>query len=137
MDTTGVDVRSTTSPRAALVVGMALLALTACGFKSGAAAFSDDLKGAGFDSVQVDRDEEKMGKKKQLVAYDFDWVVNTDDDSGTCTVELEHPAKPSGALKGNDWHIDEVNGDDVSGWGDGSPDADDVREMLNDHHYDC
>jgi predicted small lipoprotein YifL len=115
----------------------AVLALAGCGLKSGMQTYSDKLKNAGFDKVTASRDEEKSGKKNKLVAYDFDWTVNTDDDPATCTVELEYPAESGGSLTGDDWHIDEVNGDDITGWGAGSPDAQEVRRLLKEHGYDC
>jgi hypothetical protein len=121
----------------AVLTSAAALTLVGCSFKPGSSVYNDKLKSAGFDTIVVDRDEEKSGKKKKLVAYDFDWVVNTDGDDKTCTVELEHPANSSGSLAGDDWHIDEVNGEDVSGWGTDSPDAATVRKLLTEHHYDC
>ncbi|MGX7671091.1 hypothetical protein [Plantactinospora sp. DSM 117369] len=114
-----------------------LLTLVGCGNKSGEQTYSDKLRSAGFDAVAIDRDVEKSGKKKKLVAYDLDWTVNLDQDSVSCTVELEHPATSSGALKGDHWHIDEVNGSDISGWGAESPDAEAVRRLLRQHGYDC
>ncbi|MBT8227047.1 MAG: hypothetical protein HKP61_19365 [Dactylosporangium sp.] len=122
-----------------LTIGL-FLGAAGCG-TSGADAYADKLQQAGFDSVEVDRDVERSGtakkKRKKLVAYDFDWEVSTDNDPATCTVELEHPALSSGGLQGDHWHIDEVNGEDVSGWGTQSPDADTVRRLLREHGYDC
>jgi len=120
----------------AVVACVAALTVAGCG-KSGAGKFGDGLEGAGFQNVSVTRDEEGSGKKKKLVAYDFDWPANTDGDPQTCTVELEHPANSNGRLKGDAWHIDEVNGEDVDGWGAGSPDAAKVKQLLQEHGYDC
>lgn len=122
--------------RLAVVACVAALALAGCG-KSGAGKYSDELEGAGFQNVSVTRDEEGSGKKKKLVAYDFDVVVNTDGDDGICAVELEHPANSKGRLTGDEWHIDEVNGEDVNGWGADSPDAAKVKQLLQEHGYDC
>ena len=129
--------RSRTISGLVLVASVALLPLASCSFKPASSVYRDKLTDAGYDNVTIDRDTEKSGKKSQLVAYDFDWEVNTDSDPSTCAVELEYPAKSSGKLKGDDWHVDEVNGDDVSGWGGDSPDADTVRQLLQQHHYDC
>ncbi|MEO3743641.1 hypothetical protein [Plantactinospora sp. B5E13] len=118
----------------------ATLAVGGCGGGDPAQAYRDKLTRAGFTSVTVEADEESTGtrkkRKKRVVAYDFDWVVNTDNDPQTCTVELEHPGD-SGELRGNHWHIDEVNGQDVNGWGAGSPNPDTVRRLLREHQYDC
>ena len=120
-------------------------ALSGCGSSAGD-DFADSLKKAGFTNVEVHQDKEtksvynkkkkKNEKKKELVAYDFDWTVNTDSDAATCVVELEHAASKSGALTGNGWYIDEVNGNDVSD-SPTSPNPDAVREYLKSHNIDC
>jgi hypothetical protein len=120
----------------AVVACVAALAVAGCG-KSGAGKYSDELETAGFQNVSVTRDEEGSGKRKKLVAYDFDVVVNTDGDDATCAVELEHPANSKGRLQGDQWHIDEVNGEDVNDWGTDSPDAAKVKQLLQEHGYDC
>jgi len=119
-----------------VVACVAALAVAGCG-KSGAGKYGDELEGAGFQNVSVTRDEQGSGKKKKLVAYDYDVVVNTDGDDATCSVELEHPASSNGRLKGDKWHIDEVNGEDVDGWGAESPDAAKVKQLLQEHGFDC
>lgn len=115
----------------------ACLAASGCGSNDPAETFRDKLIKAGYTSVTVEPDEESFGsrKKKKIVAYDFDWVVNTDTDAKTCTVELEHPGSAS-QLKGKHWHVDEVNGKDVN-WGRNSPGPDEVRRLLRQHNYDC
>ncbi len=115
---------------------VAVLVTAACG-QSGAGIYAEKLRKAGFDHVSVTRDMEKVGAKKKLVAYDFDWRVNTDADPAACVVELEYPANPSGGLSGAHWHIDEVNDRDVSGWSNTSPDAATVRRLLGEHGIDC
>mgnify|MGYP003789600693 CR=1 FL=1 len=104
------------------------------------------LRKAGFDHVEVEQDKEtktvynkkkkKNEKKSEVVAYDFDWKVNTDADPATCTVELEHAATKSGSLTGNGWYIDEVNGTDVTD-SPASPNPDAVRTYLGSHNIDC
>lgn len=120
----------------AAIACVAALAIAGCG-KSGAGKYTDELTDAGFQNVSVTRDEEGSGKKKKLVAYDFDMTVNADGDPQTCAVELEHPANAKGRLTGDGWHIDEVNGEDVDGWGAESPDATKVEQLLREHGYDC
>lgn len=125
-----------------LTVATVALTLTAggCGRQDPADAYRDKLTKAGFTSVTVHADEETTGsrknRKKRIVAYDFDWVVNSDGDPATCTVELEHPGD-SRKLRGRHWHIDEVNGREVTGWGTNSPDPDTVRRLLQEHQFDC
>jgi hypothetical protein len=124
-----------------------LVASTAlAGCSSAEDEFSDSLEKAGFDHVKVERDVEsksvynkkkkKNETKKVLVAYDFDWTVNTDSDGTTCEVELEHAANKSGNLTGNGWYIDEVNGKDVTD-SPQSPGANAVRDYLKSHNVDC
>lgn len=120
----------------ALALGTAvLMALAGCE-KGGAQAYEEKLKKAGFDNVKVTRDVERVGGKRKLVAYDFAWRVNTDGDAAACVVALEHPANSGGSLRGVNWHIDEVNGRDVT-WNDASPDATTVRRLLAEHDVDC
>ncbi|MFD0743018.1 hypothetical protein ACFQ1L_15435 [Phytohabitans flavus] len=119
------------------VVALVAISVAGCGSRNGQAKFQEKLTGAGFDHVSVTRDEEGSGSKKALVAYDVDWPANTDGDDATCTVELEHPANKNGSLKGGDWHIDEVNGQDVNGWGGDSPNPATVRQLLQEHGFDC
>lgn len=123
----------------AAVMCVTAIATSGCGNTNGAEEYGDKLTAAGFEGVSVSRDEETSGKKKKkkLVAYDVDWVVDTDGDDGTCAVELEYPANSSGSLKGDHWHIDEVNGEGVSGWGDKSPNPSTVRSLLQEHGIDC
>ena len=132
--------------------GMVLIALSSAvvvglaGCSSASDDYADSLKKAGFDHVKVEQDKEtksvynkkkkKNEKKSEVVAYDFDWKVNTDADPATCTVELEHAATKSGSLTGNGWYIDEVNGNDVSD-SPASPNPDAVRNYLKSHNIDC
>ena len=137
-----------TGYRGVLLTAAVLTAVTATmtGCSSAADDFSDSLKKAGFDHVKVEQDMEnksvynkkkrKNETKKVLVAYDFDWTVNTDPDSATCAVELEHAAASSGSLTGAGWHIDEVNGTDVND-SPASPNPDAVRAYLKSHGIDC
>lgn len=131
--------------RATLLVLSAAAALMLAGCSSSADEFESKLKKAGFDHVSVEADtqskttynkkKKKNETKKETVAYDFDWTVNTDADPATCEVELEHAAS-GGALTGGGWHIDEVNGNDVSD-SPQSPNADAVRNYLKSHNIDC
>ena len=133
-------------PRYAPLALSAAVALVLAGCSSAADEYADSLKKAGFDNVKVEQDKEtksvynkkkkKNEKKNVLVGYDFEWKVNTDSDPATCTVELEHAAKSSGALTGNGWHIDEINGTDVDDSPD-SPNPDAVRNYLKTHNIDC
>ena len=121
-------------------------ALLLSGCSSSADEYADSLKKAGFDHVEVSQDKEtkkvynkkkkKNESKSEIVAYDFDWTVNTDSDGTTCVVELEHAASKSGSLTGNGWYIDEVNGNDVTD-SPASPNPDAVREYLKSHNIDC
>jgi hypothetical protein len=132
--------------RVVVAVSVVALGLALGGCSSSADEYADSLKKAGFDHVEVEKDEEtksvynkkkkKNEKKKELVAYDFDWTVNTDSDANTCVVELEHAAAKSGALTGNGWYIDEVNGNDVTD-SPNSPNPDAVRDYLSSHSIDC
>lgn len=132
--------------RYALLALSATAALVLSGCSSSADEYADSLKKAGFDHVEVTQDKEtksvynkkkkKSESKKVLVAYDFDWTVNTDSDPTTCVVELEHAAKDSGALTGNGWYIDEVNGKDVTD-SPASPNPDAVRTYVKSHNIDC
>ncbi len=121
-----------------IVLSAAALALTGCSSKSD--AFADKLKKAGFDNVEVTQDKETKkvsGKKKsEIVAYDFDWKVNTDSDPATCEVELEHAASKNGNLTGKGWYIDEVDGKDVTD-SPASPNPAAVRDYLTSHNIDC
>jgi hypothetical protein len=133
-------------PRYALLALSAAAALVVAGCSSSADEYADSLKKAGFDHVKVEQDKEtksvynkkkkKNEKKSVVVAYDFDWKVSTDSDPATCEVELEHAANSSGALTGNGWYIDEVNGNDVSD-SPASPNPDAVRTYLTSHNIDC
>jgi hypothetical protein len=133
--------------RLVLVVATAVAAAAAlAGCSAASDDFADSLKEAGFDHVNVVKDTESKSvynKKKRknetksvLVAYDFDWTVNTDSDDATCVVELEHAADSGGKLRGDGWHIDEVNGTDVTD-SPASPNADAVRAYLKGHNIDC
>jgi hypothetical protein len=134
-------VRSVVVAASVVAVGLAL-----GGCSSSADEYADSLKKAGFDHVKVEQDKEsksvynkkkkKNEKKSVVVAYDFDWKVNTDADPATCEVELEHAANGSGDLTGNGWYIDEVNGKDVSD-SPASPNPDAVRNYLKSHNIDC
>lgn len=127
-----------------IVLSAAALALTGCSSKSD--EFADKLKKAGFDNVKVSQDKEtkkvynkkknKNESKSEIVAYDFDWKVNTDSDPATCEVELEHAASKSGSLTGKGWYIDEVNGKDVTD-SPTNPNPAAVREYLKSHNIDC
>ena len=133
-------------PRYVLFALSASAALLLSGCSSSADEYADSLKKAGFDHVKVTQDKEtkkvynkkkkKNESKSEIVAYDFDWTVNTDSDGTTCVVELEHAASKSGSLTGNGWYIDEVNGNDVTD-SPASPNPDAVREYLKSHNIDC
>jgi hypothetical protein len=133
-------------PRYVLLASSAAAILVLAGCSSSADEYADSLEKAGFDHVKVEQDKEKKSvynkKKKKnesktvLVAYDFDWTVNTDSDPQTCVVELEHAANSSGSLTGNGWYIDEVNGKDVND-GPASPNPDAVRNYLKSKNIDC
>jgi hypothetical protein len=130
--------------RLVLIALSAALVLAGCSSKSD--AFADKLKKAGFDNVEVSQDKEtksvynkkkkKNESKSELVAYDFDWKVNTDSDAATCEVELEHAASRNGNLTGKGWYIDEVNGNDVTDSPE-SPNPAAVRTYLTSHNVDC
>jgi hypothetical protein len=132
--------------RYVLLAMSASAALLLSGCSSSADEYADSLKKAGFDHVKVTQDKEtkkvynkkkkKNESKSEIVAYDFDWTVNTDSDATTCVVELEHAASKSGSLTGNGWYIDEVDGNDVSD-GPASPNPDAVRQYLTGHNIDC
>jgi hypothetical protein len=134
--------------RTVLLIATALTATTALAGCSSSAqdSYADSLKKAGFTDVKVERDMERKSvynkKKKKnetksvVVAYDFDWRVNTDSDDATCVVELEHAANSSGRLTGGRWYIDEVNGSDVND-SPASPNPDAVRAYLTSHNIDC
>lgn len=133
-------------PRYVLFALSATAALLLSGCSSSEDEYADSLKKAGFDHVKVTQDKEtkkvynkkkkKNESKSEIVAYDFDWTVNTDADGTTCVVELEHAASKSGSLTGNGWYIDEVNGNDVTD-SPTSPNPAAVREYLKSHNVDC
>ncbi|MEV4483089.1 hypothetical protein [Micromonospora coxensis] len=124
-------------------VAIALVALTGCGSDGDAEReYVDKLSRAGYEAVTVSPETKKSTgrknrKRKSTVAYDFTWRVNTDSDPATCEVTLEHPAYNSTSLRGDHWHVDEVDDEDVEGWGGNSPDPDTVRKLLREHSYDC
>ena len=133
-------------PRFALLASSAAAVLVLAGCASSADEYADSLEKAGFDHVKVAQDKEtksvynkkkkKNESKSEIVAYDFDWTVNTDSDGDTCVVELEHAAKDSGDLTGKGWYIDEVNGNDVDD-SPNSPNPDAVKNYLKSHNIDC
>ncbi|SCG37050.1 hypothetical protein [Micromonospora coxensis] len=124
-------------------VAIAVATLTGCGDDGDAEReYVDKLSRAGYESVTVSPEIKKsLGRKnrdrKNTVAYDYTWQVNTDSDPTTCEVTLEHPAYNSKSLRGDHWHVDEVDDKDVEGWGGNSPDPETVRKLLREHSYDC
>ncbi|MBQ0904093.1 hypothetical protein [Micromonospora sp. U21] len=121
---------------------VALVTTGACGGSGDAERkYVDKLTGAGFESVsvlpEVKTSHRKNRERRSTVAYTFDWRVNTDADPATCTVTLRHPAHSTSSLRGDHWNIEEVNDEDIQGWGGESPDPDTVRRLLRKHDYDC
>ncbi|MEH0986127.1 hypothetical protein [Micromonospora sp. CPCC 205556] len=126
----------------ATVVAVALVALTGCGSDGDAEKeYVKKLTTAGFDSVRVSPETKtslrKKRKRTKTIAYNFAWAANTDADPAVCQVTLRHPAHSSGSLRGDHWNIEEVNDEDVEGWGGESPDPESVRRLLREHRYDC
>jgi hypothetical protein len=109
--------------------------VTGCG-QSEADKYAAELEGHGYGKVNVTQDSKKVKGKKTLQAYDADIKVNTDNDPATCDVELEKKVTKKGKLTGA-YYVDEVNGQDVSGWGGGSPNLTALQEALRTHGYDC